>query len=254
MRFVAVRRAMVTGGLALLGVSAGVGLVASPAEGNAPPVDGACLLAPGDNYLPATVTPGGTATVTFAVAPACRRGVELTLASYSAPSGSFDPNTAGQQILVDYVNRVFRPGIYTISVQVPRVAGVGGGDPADCAVLHDNSNGGGANASPGPYDNTCDGSASQNGNGGGGANGQPCAGCVGNADDHNPPGQMPNGSDPNAGYECDRNSGVGRSNPAHTGCVGGGYQVDFAYGSVIVNLGPGGLYNDHGGIIDWVNG
>ena len=30
---------------------------------------------------------------------------------------------------------------------------------------------------------------------------------------------MPNGSDHNAGYECDRNHGIGRSNPAHTGCT-----------------------------------
>jgi hypothetical protein len=30
---------------------------------------------------------------------------------------------------------------------------------------------------------------------------------------------MPNGSDHNAGYECDRNHGIGRTNPAHTGCT-----------------------------------
>jgi hypothetical protein len=76
---------------------------------------------------------------------------------------------------------------------------------------------GGANAS-GPYDSTRDGSPSGNGNGTGGASGRPCAGCVGSADDKNPPGQLPGGGDPNAGYECDRNHGVGRSNPAHTGC------------------------------------
>lgn len=70
----------------------------------------------------------------------------------------------------------------------------------------------------GPYDSTRDGSASQNGKGDGQANGKPCAGCVGKADNKNPPGQMPNGSDPNAGYECDRNQGVGKTNPAHTGC------------------------------------
>jgi hypothetical protein len=70
----------------------------------------------------------------------------------------------------------------------------------------------------GAYDSTRDGSPSLNGNGGGEANGKPCAGCVGRADNKNPPGQAPNGSDHNAGYECDRNSGVGRGNPAHTGC------------------------------------
>lgn len=71
----------------------------------------------------------------------------------------------------------------------------------------------------GPYDSTRDGSPSKNGNGDGKAAGKPCAGCVGKADNKNPPGQMPDGSDPNSGYECDTNKGVGKSNPAHTGCV-----------------------------------
>ena len=70
----------------------------------------------------------------------------------------------------------------------------------------------------GPYDSTRDGSPSGNGNGTGNAIGKPCAGCVGKADNKNPPGQLPGGSDANAGYECDRNHGVGRTNPAHTGC------------------------------------
>lgn len=68
------------------------------------------------------------------------------------------------------------------------------------------------------YDSTCDGSASENGKGDGNATGKPCAGCVGAADNKNPKGQMPNGGDANAGYECDRNQGVGQSNPAHTSC------------------------------------
>ena len=81
-------------------------------------------------------------------------------------------------------------------------------------------NGGGANGQcpGGPYCSTRDGSPSQNGSGNGNANGKPCAGCVGKADNKNPQGQLPNGSDRNAGYECDSNSGVGKSNPAHTGC------------------------------------
>lgn len=81
-------------------------------------------------------------------------------------------------------------------------------------------NGVGANQ-PGPYDSTRDGAASQNGKGddkGAKATGRPCAGCVGKADNKNPRGQLPGGSDRNAGYECDRNQGVGRTNPAHTGC------------------------------------
>jgi hypothetical protein len=71
----------------------------------------------------------------------------------------------------------------------------------------------------GAYDSTRDGSPSGNGNGKGNAVGKPCAGCVGKADNKNPRGQRPNGSDHNAGYECDRNHGIGRSNPAHTGCT-----------------------------------
>src|SRR3954452_9460804 len=78
--------------------------------------------------------------------------------------------------------------------------------------------GNGANVH-GPYDSTRDGSASANGNGGGQATGKPCAGCVGKADNKNPKGQLPGGSDHNAGYECDRNHGIGRGNPAHTGCT-----------------------------------
>ena len=91
-----------------------------------------------------------------------------------------------------------------------------------CDGSHHSDTGHGANQG-GPYDNTCDGSPSGNGNGNGQATGKPCAGCVGNADDKNPgaasgKGQYPNGSDHNAGYECDRNHGIGRTNPAHTGC------------------------------------
>jgi hypothetical protein len=71
----------------------------------------------------------------------------------------------------------------------------------------------------GPYDSTRSGAPALNGNGGGAAIGKPCAACVGKADNKNPAGQMPDGSDPNAGYECDRNHGIGRTNPAHTGCV-----------------------------------
>lgn len=78
--------------------------------------------------------------------------------------------------------------------------------------------GNGANVH-GPYDSTRDGSASQNGKGDGKAKGKPCAGCVGKADNKNPKGQLPGGSDPNSGYECDKNNGVGKGNPAHTSCV-----------------------------------
>jgi hypothetical protein len=100
-------------------------------------------------------------------------------------------------------------------------SGVGG---ANCDGSQNSDTGHGANQG-GPYDNTCpsDEGPAPNGNGGGKSTGKPCAGCVGNADDKNPgaasgKGQYPNGSDHNAGYECDRNKGVGRGNPAHTGC------------------------------------
>jgi hypothetical protein len=84
-------------------------------------------------------------------------------------------------------------------------------------------NGGGANGQcpGGAYCSTRDGSPSGNGSGIGKATGKPCAGCVGKADNKNPKGQRPNGSDHNAGYECDRNHGIGQTNPAHTGCTTG---------------------------------
>jgi hypothetical protein len=71
----------------------------------------------------------------------------------------------------------------------------------------------------GPYDPTPTSEAPcPNNQGNGNA---PCNGTVGNADDKNPPGQQPGGSDNNKGYECDGNNGVGNDggNPAHTGCT-----------------------------------
>jgi LPXTG-motif cell wall-anchored protein len=87
-------------------------------------------------------------------------------------------------------------------------------------ISNADANEGGANGQcpGGPYCSTRDGSPSKNGKGDGKAVGKPCAGCVGKADNKNPPGQMPNGKDHNAGYECDRNQGIGKTNPAHTGC------------------------------------
>lgn len=258
MRRDAVRRALIGAGVAVLATVIGGALMAGTAAANEKPADVDCLI-PGD-YLPDSLTPGTTVSVTFTVPDTCEAGVELTLASYATQSGVFVPGEP--QTLVDFVNQVFPPGTHTITVDVPSPGSVGTGHP-DCSVQHDNSQGRGANTSPGPYDNTCDGSASQNGVGSGQANGRPCAGCVGNADDKNPPGQYPNGSDNNAGYECDRNQGIGQTNPAHTGCSGvRGYQVDFAYGPVIPVLGDpsapyGGYYSngpDGGGLIDWVNG
>ncbi len=82
----------------------------------------------------------------------------------------------------------------------------------------------GANQACGSYCSTKDqGQPSGNGNGNGNATGRPAAGEVGNADDKNPPGQSAGPeSDGNSGYECDNNNGVGKGNPAHSGCEGQG--------------------------------
>jgi hypothetical protein len=93
------------------------------------------------------------------------------------------------------------------------------GDPTEPQPLSTaDDNGTGANQS-GPYDSTRDGAPSLNGNGNGEATGKPCAGCVGKADNKNPHGQLPGPQDHNHGYECDSNHGIGKSNPAHTGCT-----------------------------------
>lgn len=74
---------------------------------------------------------------------------------------------------------------------------------------------GGANTSCSAYAPNNVGAPSGNGV----ATTQPGAGTVGKADSKCPPGQLPDGSDANAGYECDTNQGVGQTNPAHTGCT-----------------------------------
>ena len=79
------------------------------------------------------------------------------------------------------------------------------------------NDGSGANTT-GPYDPNGVGEPSGNGNGDGNATGKPCAGCVGNADSKNPPGQLPGPDDANNGYECDANPGIARGNPAHSSC------------------------------------
>lgn len=114
-----------------------------------------------------------------------------------------------------------------------------------CDGSHGSDTGKGANTDDGgaggnEYHNTCEeGTASDNGNDSGGAGGRPCAGCVGNADDKNPPGQFKDGDDSNKGYECDGNNGVGgkksspaAGNPAHTGCLKPATEV------CTVNCGP----------------
>lgn len=74
---------------------------------------------------------------------------------------------------------------------------------------------GGSNSDCGAYCPSGVGKPSGNGN----ATNQPAAGSVGKADAKNPPGQLPDESDDNNGYECDGNHGVAQGNPAHTGCA-----------------------------------
>ena len=84
-------------------------------------------------------------------------------------------------------------------------------------VLAAGSGSGGANSGCGAYCPTTPAPGDENqGNGNAPANGS-----VGNADSKNPPGQAPDGTDSNSGYECDTNKGVGDKggNPAHTGCA-----------------------------------
>jgi hypothetical protein len=109
-------------------------------------------------------------------------------------------------------------GAHTLAVAKP----TGDLDAAQPPSQADRNAGGANGACPqGPYCSTRDGRPSANGNDGGQATGKPCMGCVGKADNKNPPGQEkqdPAGTFPNNGYECDNNNGIGKTNPAHTGC------------------------------------
>jgi hypothetical protein len=99
--------------------------------------------------------------------------------------------------------------------------GKGHNDPTPVTIADpapDPNAGSGANQDCGAYCPSGVGLPSGNGNGDGNATGKPCAGCVGNADGKNPPGQTVDGSDHNNGYECDGNNGIGKTNPAHSGC------------------------------------
>jgi len=197
------------------------------------------------------VLPGDTITVHFSVVgtTACPNGVQLSLVSYNAPQDHFTPD----QTLAGAVTQTFAVGgPYTMTLQVPQTSG-GGSDPA-CNPQHDNSQGNGANQSPGPYDPSGCGLPSGNGKSTDNNSSKPCAGCVGNADAKNPPGQYPNGSDPNAGYECDRNQGVGQTNPAHTGCSAPPFfQLDFVSGQPITDF-TGTSYNQQNRLINFSNG
>src|SRR3954471_3515235 len=94
-----------------------------------------------------------------------------------------------------------------VAISAAAMAGGTSGDPTQPQPISNaDSNSGGANGQcPGAtYCSTRDGSPSQNGVGDGQANGKPCAGCVGKADNKNPPGQEkqdPYNTFPNNGYE-----------------------------------------------------
>jgi hypothetical protein len=123
--------------------------------------------------------------------------------------------------------------VAALTFTVGRAAAAPGGDPAQAtttlpaadtapqplSTADQQDTGANDTSGSNQYLSTRDGSPSQNGSGNGAATGRPCAGCVGKADNKNPPGQYPNGSDANNGYECDANSGIGESNPAHTACT-----------------------------------
>jgi hypothetical protein len=194
------------------------------------------------------IQPGDAVTATFTRKAGCA-GTQIGIATYrtlTSPSqaASYAEFLAGQRLYASSTTRTAS----RLTVKVPTIAG-GTTTTAGCTNRHldtgrtGNGNGGDS-ASGNQYASTCDGSPSRNGNGGGAASGRPCAGCVGNADNKNPPGQTPNGTDANVGYQCDSNSGVGRSNPAHTGCAGGDFQFDLFTGPVLPTLS---LTNDYFG-------
>lgn len=214
------------------------------------------------------VDPGDTITVEFDVISTakCRSGVELSLVSYGTQTAVYVPGAPQQLFGAD--TTTFAPGgPYTLTVQVPEAGTGGSGDTggaqknpnAVCDGSDNSDTGHGANQG-GPYDNTCPDGASQNGKSTDNNSSKPCAGCVGNADDKNPGavkqtnGQYPNGTDRNAGYECDRNQGIGQSNPAHTGCGGSPhYQLDFVSGQPITDFTQT-CYSCENRLINWANG
>jgi hypothetical protein len=181
-----------------------------------------------------TVRRGDHVVVAFDVPNGCVD--RLTFASFVAPAPAFDGSKLREQARYSRASGAFGAGRHSMAVDV---FGFPGSKIPDCSSVPASAPDaperhgenarvtfkGGANRR-GSYTGACDGAPSENGNGGNGR-GKPCAGCVGNADEKNPPGQQPGGNDHNAGYECDRNHGIGRGNPAHSSCQN--FQVDFAY-------------------------
>ena len=178
--------------------------------------------------LSQVASPGTTIVATAKVLYLSTSCLDLTLASYRSQSVTYQAN--GYQLLYQSqsATNLHVGDTATLTVVIPQTPGTPG---PGCTNTHDLSqNGNGANV-PGPYDTTCDGTPSGNGDGAD-PSAKPCAGCVGNADNKNPQGQLPGPQDNNAGYECDRNQGIAQGNPAHSGCaIGTFWQVDLVAGA-----------------------
>ena len=192
--------------------------------------------------LTGNTRPGDVVTASFTIVDCS--GVQVSLAAYRAPTNVYSDVLASQQTLYSSATGTFSTGRYSLTVTIPARPGTPSGDCTNTHLSNADFTGHGANVS-GPYDTTCDGSPSRNGNSENSQSNKPCAGCVGNADNKNPPGQQPDPTrDGNNGYECDNNQGVGKTNPAHSGCTTNRfYQIDLVRGSVLTTLGPAGSTN-----------
>src|SRR5262245_21204711 len=89
----------------------------------------------------------------------------------------------------------------TVAIRAAAMAKGDNSQPQPLSTADMNSGGANGQCPGGAYCSTRDGSPSGNGNGDGQQVGQPCAGCVGSADNKNPPGQEkqdPYGTFPNS--------------------------------------------------------
>lgn len=94
-----------------------VGAAAWAAAGGSAHVSTACGANSGVTITQAPTVSGGVATVGFSVASGC--DVQLSLVSYTAPSGTYSDATASQQVLFHATTDTFSSGSHTLSVQVP---------------------------------------------------------------------------------------------------------------------------------------
>jgi hypothetical protein len=72
----------------------------------------------GFKSLAGNVKPGDTVTVNFTIAAGCEEKV-YSLASYTAPSATFSPSTADQQVLFDSWSGKFGAGDHKMTVKIP---------------------------------------------------------------------------------------------------------------------------------------